>query len=115
MKKTKVKKSLKQKALLKYAKELTSFKWYEIKNKEARKLLKDIKNYPEELIDFIMEVKPITLDHFVELVNIWVHFETKMTGSIKRDYSIGQGEWLFGILKRDRFFWDMKNILEYNQ
>ena len=86
-------------------------KWYKVNNRNEKTFLSDCRYFPEELVDFLLEVKPLTLVDARKAVNDWCHLETTMTGFPRVRYVVGEAENIFMLLKAQRgIFLSLKGV-----
>ena len=80
-----------------------NYKWYSLKkDKQTKQILRDVKFFPEELIDFLMEIKPQNKKQLKTYINDWLHLEAKATNSKRLYYEFGKGEKIFREIYRNR-------------
>jgi hypothetical protein len=91
-----------QAMLKKVYKSIWGIKSFRKADPQKRAFLNDCKHFPEELIDFLLEYKQLTIEDVVKAVNDWLHLESKMTNYPRRKYIPGNAENLFSIIRSQR-------------
>lgn len=87
-------------------------KWYKVKSKEVKRVLKDIKSFPEEVTDYMLEAKPKDLEEFKYYIDSWLHMESVMTSNKRERYVFGTAKSLFSKMKAQR---EVYNIIKENK
>jgi len=80
--------------------------------KSHNEILKDIKSFNEELIDYLFILRPSGKKSFVDAVNVWLDLECRIIEAKPELYIIGRGEELMKKINSLRIEYDKKNIQE---
>ena len=79
-----------------------NYKWYHFGKKLERLTLKDINYFPEELIDFLIEVKPKDIFTLKEYIDAWLHLESEAMNTKRLYYDFGKAKNIFKNTKKTK-------------
>lgn len=102
----------KQGILRRLMKKFFGYKWYQFNRKQVRTFLKEVRYFPEELCDYLLEVSPHNLNDAKQAINDWLHFESKMTEFPRQKYVEGNGKNLFKLIQVQRNHYYLVNNLK---
>lgn len=101
----------KQGLLRKLLKKYFGFRIWHFRRKQVRAFLRDVKHFPEELCDFLLESRPRNLEQAKKDINSWLYFESKMTNFPRLIYEEGKGKNIFNLINTQRTHYYILNNL----
>lgn len=82
--------STSQKAVYKLLERFLCIKWYKLRSKEQKAFLNDVRYFPETLTTYILMVKPVSINDYINILNNWLILEYIAINAQPKEYIAGK-------------------------